>query len=58
MYMGKRSDLFLYDLSISYMPRYNWFIDARVNYRQFAGNSNLFFSLGLRINANLRKFDY
>ncbi len=58
MYMGKRSDLFLYDLSISYMPRYNWFVDARINYRQFAGNNNLFFSLGLRINADLRKFDY
>lgn len=58
MYMGKHSDLFLYDLCISYMPRYNWFIDARINYRQFAGNNNLFFSLGLRLNANLRKFDY
>lgn len=58
MFMGKKVHLSTLDLSISYMIKYNLFIDARLNLRQLDDSKNLFFSLGFRMNTNLKKFDY
>ena len=58
MFSGKRSTLLVYNLMLSYALRYNLFADARLNIRRTEGGNNLFFSVGLRMNTSVRKFDY
>ncbi len=58
MFMGKAQDLLIGELMISFMARHNLFIDARMNYRSFGNSSNVFYTLGLRLNSAARKFDY
>lgn len=58
MFIGRKTDFLICDVGISYMFRYNLFVDARLNYRKAGNSDNLFFSLGLRLNSTQRKFDY
>lgn len=59
MFMGQTINLATLDLQLSYQWKQNIFIDARMNIRRVTGNGdNLFFSLGFRANADLKRFDY
>lgn len=58
MFMGNKRSLMVYNLQLSYMLRYNLFLDTRVNYRKYGDAQNLFFSLGIRLNAESRRLDY
>jgi hypothetical protein len=58
MFMGRMQDLAIAELMVSYMLRHNLFIDARINTRTFGSSSNMFYSLGLRLNCQARKLDY
>jgi hypothetical protein len=58
MFMGKAQDLLIGELMLSYMLRHNLFIYARINNRTFGKSSNMFYTLGLRMNCSVKKFDY
>jgi hypothetical protein len=58
MFMGKPQNLMIAEVMLSYMPKHNLFIDARINYRAFGASSNIFYSLGLRLNCSARALDY
>ncbi|MEZ4805713.1 MAG: hypothetical protein R2852_09585 [Bacteroidia bacterium] len=58
MFMGLRTNLVIYNIQVSYRLRYNLYVDARYNQRQSNDANTMFFSLGLRINTSIRKFDY
>jgi len=56
--MGKRTSLMINDLMVSYMYKHNLFLDLRINHRKENTISNIFVSLGLRLNANYRQYDF
>jgi hypothetical protein len=58
MYMGQKSTMFISELMVSYMLKHNLMLDLRVNYRKQNQSENLFVSVGMRLNANIKKFDY
>jgi len=58
MFMGKKTNLKIIELNVSYMLKHNVFIDGRINYRQINQTHQLFYTLGIRINNCLRPFNY
>lgn len=58
MFMGKSENLMLYEVLVSYMVMHNTFIDLRYNYRSFGKENNSFYGIGLRMNCNLRQYNF
>lgn len=58
MYVGKVTELLSANATLSFQIKTGIFADASLNYRKITGSDNLFFSLGLRINSHIKRFDY
>lgn len=58
MYVGQVTELLSANATFSYQIKTGIFADATINYRKITGSDNLFFSLGLRVNSHIKRFDY
>lgn len=58
IFMGKLVNFRSINFSVSYALRPNINMDVRVNHRQYNSQSNYFFTLGFRMNAAMKAFDY
>ncbi len=58
MYVGKEVQLLTANLALSYMIKHNIFFDFRLNYRKITGGSNTTLGVGLRINCDMKAYDY
>ncbi len=58
MLMGDKRNRLITELSLSYMLKHNLWIDARFNFQINNSKQMSFYQLGVRLNADLKQFNY